>query len=719
MNCRPLFFLLSLCGTLLLCNMAVLAQQQQPAAPAPHSPAQSRHPSAGAPPQPHIRLLSRAKKNSILLRWAVTTPAAWSVSNRYGFRIERYTVLRNNKMLAIPERKVLTPAPVRPRPLEEWESIVKNNNYAAVMAQAIYGKDFEVTGGPGTGMAKMVNLASQLQQRFAMSLYAADNSFEAAKYAGWGWEDSTVRWNEKYLYRVLSAVPDSLMHIDSATAYIGTGSGYQPLPAPGAAAAIFGDKTVMLSWDYATLKSYYNSYVVQRSDDSGKTFHALSGLPVANLNNKEKKPSGRMYFTDSLKDNHTRYQYRIVGISPFGEEGPPSLPVQGQGRMLLVLVPHIRKGIVDKDGWMNLEWEFDSAGNNLIKGFTLNRSSTATGQYRSVVENISPELRKFRFGPVTHSDYYTITAIAREGASRTSFPQRILLVDSIPPVAPAGVTATIDTNGVVTVQWAANQEPDLLGYRVLRGANKGEELSVLTSKPWAHNHFRDTVSLKMLNDKLYYAVIALDQHYNKSPVSAIVEVKKPDRIPPVSPVIRAYKVVNSSVRIDWVNSTDKDVAAHELYRTGGDSSGQPQLVARFTDTTHTYTDSRGMAGKTYTYYLIAIDSAGLKSPRSPAVSVSLSADPAARSVRSLDSYVDREHRYIEISWSDAGTGLRQYQLYRGSGSNPVSLWKVVPASAHRRIVDEGVTVNTKYEYGIRAVGQDGTIGPYKAIEVNY
>jgi uncharacterized protein len=704
MNCRPLLLLL------LLYSTAPFAQPQQPGAQAPHSSS-----------PPHIRLLSRAKKNSILLRWAVTTPAAWSVSNRYGFRIERYTVLRNNKMLAVPEKKVLSEVPVRPRPLEEWEPIVKGNNYAAVMAQAIYGKDFEVTGGPGTGMAKMVNKASQLQQRFAMSLYAADNSFEAAKYAGWGWEDSTARWNEKYLYRVISAVPDSLMHIDSASAYIGMGSGYQPLPTPGAVGAIFGDKTVMLSWDYATLKSYYNSYVVQRSDDSSKTFHPLSGLPVANLNNKEKKPSGRMYFTDSLKDNHTRYQYRVVGISSFGEEGPPSPPVQGQGRQLLAFVPHIRKGIVGKDGWMNLQWEFDSAGNDLISGFMLSRSATAKGEYHPVADHISPQQRQFSFGPVTHSDYYTITAIAREGASRISFPQRILLVDSVPPAAPSNVTATIDTNGVVTVQWAANQEPDLLGYRILRGVKKDEELAVLTSKPWEPNQFRDTVSLKMLNDKLYYAVVALDQHYNRSPKSAIVEVKKPDRIPPVSPVITAYKVMNAAVRIDWVNSTDRDVAAHELYRKGNDSSGQPLLVARFTDTTRTYTDRKTMAGRTYTYYLLAIDSAGLHSPPSPAVSVSLPADPAGHSIRSLDSYVDREHRYIELSWSDAGTGtgLREYQLYRGSGHQAVSLWKVIPASERRRVVDEGVTVNTKYEYGIRAIGRDGTVGPYTAIEVNY
>jgi hypothetical protein len=81
-----------------------------------------------AKPHPQVRAVARAKKDRILLRWAVSTPAAWKLSNKYGFRIERYTVLRNNALLPAPERKLLSPEPIRPRPLPEWESIVRNNS---------------------------------------------------------------------------------------------------------------------------------------------------------------------------------------------------------------------------------------------------------------------------------------------------------------------------------------------------------------------------------------------------------------------------------------------------------------------------------------------------------------------------------------------------------------------------------------------------------------
>lgn len=678
----------------------------------------------GAPAKAHaaIRALSRPQKNSILLRWAVNTPAAWKISNQYGFRIERYTILRNNGMLAIPEKTILTPTPILPKPLNEWETIVKNNNYAAVMAQAIYGKEFELSGGDNKGLAKMMNRSSELDQRFIMSLYAADNSFEAARWAGWGWEDSTVKWNEKYLYRILSAVPGNILPIDSASVYVGTGS-FRPLPAPGVIGAVFGDRSVMLSWDYNTLKTYYHSYIVERSEEGDTSFHALSDLPVTNLNNKEKKASSRMYYIDSLRDNQTHYTYRIVGISPFGEHGPPSPEVKGKGRSFLAFVPHIRKGFIDDKGVIDLEWEFEEAGNSLIKGFVIKQSAQANSGYKTIVDSIPPGRRKLsipRIAQLTNAGYFTITALAREGEGRTSFPVLIQTVDSIPPVSPVGLEGKIDSNGMVVLSWTPNTESDLLGYKVFRANNRGEELSVLTDSIYTRTSYREKVSLKTINNKLYYAIAALDRRYNQSAPSAIIEIKKPDRIPPASPVITSYKVAGNQITLSWVNSTDEDVAAHYLYRRDDQPQAAWQLIATFTDTTiHTYTDRKTTGGSTYSYRMLAKDSSGLESPLLTPLMVALPPDPADKAIRTLDSYIDRSRRYIEISWTDNLPEVEEYQLYRGVNGKAVSLWKIVRAGEHKRIADEEVSVSSTYEYGIRALIKGGAMGPYKAIQVKY
>src|SRR5688572_28456657 len=133
-----------------------------------------------------IKAMATVSKNrGILLRWAVNTAGPWKLSNQYGFELLRYTVLRDGKMLPRPEVKVFSSAPPLPQPLPAWESLAQKDGYAAVIAQAFYGKDFEVSAGDNSGIAKLVNQSQEMEQRFALSMYAADNSFEAAKLAGW------------------------------------------------------------------------------------------------------------------------------------------------------------------------------------------------------------------------------------------------------------------------------------------------------------------------------------------------------------------------------------------------------------------------------------------------------------------------------------------------------------------------------------------------------
>src|SRR5690606_40268378 len=47
------------------------------------------------------------------------------------------------------------------------------------------------------------------------------------------------------------------------------------------------------------------------------------------------------YATDSLPDNVSALYYRVKGITPFGEEGPPSDVVSGSGAVTVETVPYI------------------------------------------------------------------------------------------------------------------------------------------------------------------------------------------------------------------------------------------------------------------------------------------------------------------------------------------------------------------------------------------
>jgi fibronectin type 3 domain-containing protein len=662
------------------------------------------------------------RKSGILLRWAVDNPKAWKVSNQYGYELVRYTVMRDGQVLKAPEKRVLSTMPLKPAPLNEWEGIANSDQYAAIIAQALYGKTFEVSGNTGnSSVASIVAQSAELEQRFAFSLYAADNSFAAAKMAGWGWEDNTVRPTEKYLYRIYSLAPVSKLQIDTGGVYIGM-SNYEELPKPGDVGAIFGDKNVMLSWEYNAYKAHYTAWIVEKSLDNGKTFEKASAMPVTNLNENEKRPSPRMYFMDSLPDNERIFYYRVRGISPFGELGPPSTATSGKGRHLLRYVPNIRSNEVDEKGVVKITWEFEEAGNKLIKGFRLNQAAKEGGPYTTALDNIPADKRSITYDKLNATNYFTMTAVAKEGESTSSFPVLLQPVDSIPPAAPVGLTAIIDSTGVVTLKWEKNKESDMAGYKIFRANNAGEELSALNDDTlWKSNIYRDSIVIKTLNRKIYYAVKAVDHRFNQSPFSEILEAKRPDVVPPAAPVFSGYSVKNDTVYLAWARSADEDVAVHLLYRkTGLEMDTKWDLISQMTAPgIYGYSDADVIGGNTYSYVITARDSSGLESVPVQPVTVKIPLKPGMTVVKGFNAYVNRQQRYIELTWNNnAADKVVEYQLYKGEKDKPVTLWKVITAGT-KGIVDQQIKINTIYKYGIRAVKEGGAMGQYKEIDIKY
>ncbi len=174
----------------------------------------------------------------------------------------------------------------------------------------------------------------------------------------------------------------------------------------------------------------------------------------------------------------------------------------------------------------SLEWEFLKEGNKFIKGFELNKSNKVDGNYKTVIKNIPVKTRKIQYDKLDPTNYFTITAIGKQGNSRTSYPVLVQPVDSIPPVKPVGLEGKVDSLGVVTLKWKANIEPDMLGYRVFKGNNKNEEYSQITVKPHVATTFYDSVSVKSLNNKVYYKIVAVDKRFNMSKYSASFNLKK-------------------------------------------------------------------------------------------------------------------------------------------------------------------------------------------------
>ncbi len=668
--------------------------------------------------EPAVKVMATATKNTIMLRWGVTTPTAWKYANQYGFTIERKTITRAGQILPNPEVKMLVGIPLKPKPMMEWETFTQTNMNAAVAAQAIYGEDFEIDmENGGNDIVSVINRASALEQRFSFALFAADQDFEVAKFSGLGYVDTTVVQGEQYLYTIKSKIPTERLAVQSAGVYIGL-MDFQPLPKPLDFVGTFNDKSVMLSWNYSLLKRHYTNYIVERSDDKGNTFSPLDDIPVANMSEREKDPSDRMFYMDSIAQNNKEYQYRIKGISAFGKIGPPSEIAKGMGTKPLGHNPAITATQLSQDEQTaTLTWEFPEEGMETLSHFELHRSHKLKGDYQVLISDISKTKRTLEVRQLEGINYFTITAVGVHGTKRVSFPQMVQLTDAIPPAIPTELTGSIDSTGVVQLQWKKNIENDFLGYRIFRANLENEEFTQITFQPISKNTFVDTVKVKVLNHKIYYKIQAFDKRYNPSEFSEVLMLKKPDLIPPTQPVFKSFKTANAKVQLHWITSSSEDAVKTLIYRKEKGVQAPWQLAGAIPIVKRSFEDTGVSSGVTYLYTMVTIDESGLESKPIVPMTITLPKGKTPE-IDKLNAYVNAQERSIRISWKQNPSQVVEYSLFKGGEDQKMTLYKIFDRATNT-FVDTKLKINTAYTYGIQALFKNGSKSLIKTITIEY
>ena len=653
---------------------------------------------------PQIKVAGRAGANNILLRWAPNDPAAWQLLNKYGYKLDRVTLMRNGKRLATPELTQIVPGVIKPDALASWEQLVSKNNYAAIAAQALYGETFELSDDYRQDIVQVVNKSRELEQRFSFALFAADMSAETAQKSALSYQDDQVKAGEQYLYRVYSAVPQEIMKIDTGYYYVGLAD-YQPLPVPAAPEADFGDLNVMLKWNRMHHADTYTAYEVERSED-GKNYKSISDLPIINSEPPAGLPPQYMFVIDSLPANNKQYYYRIRGLTPFAEKGPYSEPVSGIARDEIEANPAITAHKVINNAEVTLEWFFDERYNYQLGGFTLLRGKTDRGPFEVVANNIAPGSRSFRDKSPKTTNYYRIVADGKYGQQVPSMPYIVQLIDSIPPAIPMGITGTIDTTGLVTLHWKANTEEDLRGYRVFRSNFKEDEFTQITVDPVSDTVFYDTIPAKAITEKVFYTIAAVDLHYNPSDYAVPLELVRPDLVPPVSPVFTGIKALKNGVALTWIPSSSADVKDHLLYRKATDENGW-RLIRVMNATDTTWTDEEVKADLYYQYTMVAVDYAKLESPPAQPLGASALKQTVKPGIGRLYSTMDQDTKQVKLAWEYDEPGVADFVIYRAVGDATATPLKTIGGD-QREFEDTELNEATRYTYKVMARFADGS-----------
>lgn len=662
-----------------------------------------------------VKVLAIHKSSENLIRWATTTPSSWLKGVKYGYTIERYTFYRDGVRLANPEKKVLKNV-VLPDPLATWEQIVEKDDYAAILAQAIYGESFEVGGvNNEDALLQIINKARESEQRFAFGLFAADMSFDAAVKAGLGFVDTMILQNEDYYYKVVPLTPKDIIEIKSGGTLVKS-SEKRSLPKPIDLFTVPKDKAIMLTWDYQLFKNLYVGYFIERSDD-GTAFKRLNKRPLVNMNEQVGKSGSKMVFADSIPLNNKKYHYRVVGVTSFGEESAPSEISVESGFKTLEATPRINDYKLSYDGGVNLVWEFDKAAEKEITSFEINRASKDRGDYMTLVKDISPNVRTVKLKEIEPSNYYTISAIGSNNQKTTSLAKFVQTIDSIPPLKPKGLNAKIDSTGVVRLKWIQNTEKDLLGYRVFRANIEKEEYVQLTVGPIAQENFDDNVQLKSLNDKVFYKVVAVDKRFNMSEYSEALIIKKPDVVPPSAPVMKSYTVEDGKVNINWINSSSGDVAFHKLYRKELSEENKDWQLLFSTQNETAYIDNNVEGKKRYRYAIFAEDESGLVSePSTPVTLTAKSSSKTIKLIKRVNGLADRTNNKIDLSWT-FNNEVSELLIYKAKNEEQPILFKQYNV-AKKNVIDSNVNPGNSYKYTLRATDNQGNT-EFKNVTVIY
>lgn len=672
---------------------------------------------------PHIRLKADSKKDQISLRWAVDEPLAWQKANKTGFQLKRYTLMRDGKLLQTPEEKDL--GIFLPAQEKDWMKIVEKNDNAAIVAQSLFGETFEVEMGEKQGKLEgVINKSQEVDQRFAYALMAADLDFEVAKLAGWGYTDKDVKANERYLYTVTinqKSNSGAMVMAEKGDA-VASVSANNELPKPLDFIGIFKDKTVTLSWEYLQLRDTYTSYYVEKSEN-GSPFKSLGDLPVMNMNDADGRQAQGMTFVDSLAQNNSKFSYRIRGKTIFGDYGPYSDNVSGEGKKSLETTPRISNFKIAEDEQITINWEFPQEAEKDITSFELLYSETDLENTYKVVKNKIPvTTRTLVTKSVTPSNYYKIQAKGKSGDKRESFSVLVQPNDTTPPETPIDFKGKIDSLGVVHLDWKANTEKDLEGYHIFRGIQKGDEMVRITPQAITKNTYKDNVVLENLNSKVYYYVTATDIRKNQSKPSIILELEKPDKVKPQSPVFTEYKLEeDGKITLHWLRSYSDDVALHQLYRQdkdGTDKSWKMIYETKDIQPNFTYTDKNVEADKRYVYYLQAIDKNKLKSDKSPEITLRSNSFEAQSVLTNLSGSANRNKKQIELIWKVDNKNVGEILVYRQKGTQKPTLWGTLSGSQNF-LEDKNVQTGNSYTYLLKPMLKNNQVAKTEKITIEY
>lgn len=539
---------------------------------------------------------------------------------------------------------------------------------------------------------------------YKMCLLECEFSVDMAKVMALNFRDDYVHTQQVYEYRVRPA--DANIKLKCRTKKVTTNK-KQTLATMANITAQNKDFRVYFTWNMDNLSADYSGFQLERSSD-GTNFTRVNKEPIVHLASDEISENV-LTCKDTLPDCDKMYYYRVCGLNRFGLKGPYSNVVKVSYDCNYTVKVTLKDVNINEKNEATLSWEVENTDNQSIKGFDIQRAATIDingGQFESILKGkqLPSNTRTFIDKHPLESNYYRVVAYGKKEKqfSSSNF-YYAHAIDSVPPAAPTGLKATIDSAGIVKLTWDKNTEPDIMAYRVFFSNDSLSEYIGASDTFLTTQFYTDTLNLGTLTNEIYYKVLAIDKNFNQGPLSAAVKLIKPDTIPPSPALFIEIKQDETGiVLVSWQKSSSTDVAKQVLLRKVGDE-GTYRVAETWTGNANiptTYADTFMAVGERIYYKLIVFDKSENKTEREAAPFKSKYIKREC--VKNVTTKVNYKKGYIELHWDKCGCKISKINIYRSDADSDSKLMGTIKG-VENTFFDYSVKKGERYLYFVQPV----------------
>jgi len=464
------------------------------------------------------------------------------------------------------------------------------------------------------------------------------------------------------------------------------------------------DSAALLSWNHTDYDEVFVSYDIERSD-AGENFTQITDVPL--VYNQQTRPSdtvaGNMYHVDSLEQNGVSHQYRLIAYDYFGISSEPSnaIEVAGQDRTAPPAPNRLRAQPTSQG--VEVVWEYSHSPDDLAGFYVLRSGRSLSGPFNRVhKELLSPGKKHYvdESASTGNDRYYAVAAFDEAGNYRMSRGVSAAVRDTLSPEAPEGLEARLDSaRGLVALRWNLGEADDITGYRVFRSVSRDYEFVQVTDTPTVYNAYVDTLNLSSLNSEVYYKVVAVDDNWNHSRFSDVLEVTRPDTIAPTKALLTEATYEKGMVRLEWEPSSSNDVAKQYVMVRGEDQQKWQKLDSLAGSEQAQYSTSLPDTARAWQLAIQTVDDNGLRSGLSNIRKIIVEDYSSFPSIAPVDADQSTEGT-VKLSWRqpDQEDGYR-VMIYRATGEDAPLLYETLDA-VKPEFTDNDIQSGTTYRYQV-------------------